>query len=498
MWDRILRKSLFLAISQASGAGRRVAQRSKRRPILEGLEERQLMTASLAPIGDVSVPAAQGYQLTLDGSGTTSPKQTFTATSDNADIKVNVAQGQFWTINVTHLASTTAGDVTFINQPMTFQFFPGLTPNTVDRITNFTNTGYYTDTGKYFPRILSGFVAQGGSNSPTSTSSSSGTPGINTEISQQLAFNSVGQLAMANSGTAGSSDAQFFITFGPQPALNYNYTIFGQQVSGFNTLTDMSNVTVHSNGASPPEVSVPDNPVTINSATLSDSNPNGVLLIDTTSAHPGEKANITVTATDPSDGTTSTQTFVVYTPAVTGAVRQIGDVLIATPVPGTWKQLKTTTNTIEVNQVAAPTIPPSEKVQVVVNGVLDSIQPAADSLSQIVAYGSKASDKITVSNDITIPATIDGGRGGKNVVTGGGGYTLAHGWFGRSTLVAGSGYNKLIGRQGQVRFRANKATALAFTGRARGRASNGQPLKPGGTYYRFINNHLVPVLKINS
>ena len=64
--------------------------------------------------------------------------------------------------------------------------------------------------------------------------------------------------------------------------------------------------------------------------------------------------------------------------------------------------------------------------------------------------------------------------------------------------MAGSGYNKLIGRQGHVRFRANKATALAFAGRAQGRASNGQPLKPGGTYYRFVNNHLVPVLKINS
>jgi cyclophilin family peptidyl-prolyl cis-trans isomerase len=496
MWDRILQKSPFLAISQANGLRRQVVQRLKRRPVLETLEVRELLTASLAPITDVSVPAQQGYQLTLDGSGTTSPSQTFTATSDNPNIKVNIAQGQFWTINVTHLAAS-ADDVTFINQPMTFQFFPNLTPNTVQRITNFTNNGYYTQTGKYFPRILSGFVAQGGSSSPTSTASSSGVPGIATEISQQLAFNSFGQLAMANSGTANSSDAQFFITFGPQPALNYNYTIFGQQVSGFDILNDMSKVTVHSNGATPPEVSVPDNPVTINSTTLSDKNPNGVLLIDTTSAQPGQTAHITVTATDPSDGTTSTQTFTVYTPVNTGAVRQINDVLIAQPVPGSWGQLKTTTNTIQVQQVPAPTIPPSDKIQVIVNGVLDSIQPFSDSLSQIVAYGSKASDRITISNDVTVAATIDGGGGGKNVVTGGGGYTLAHGWFGRTTLVAGDGYNKLFGRQGRVRFKADKSTALAFTGEARGRASNGQPRKPAGTYYRFVNNHLVPVLKIN-
>jgi cyclophilin family peptidyl-prolyl cis-trans isomerase len=495
MWDRFLPKGLLPTGPHASGPGRRIATR--RRPVLEGLELRQLMAASLAPIDDISVPAAQGYQLTLDGGGTTSPSQTFSATSDNPDVKVNIAAGQFWTLNVTHLAASD-GDVTIINQPMTFQFFQDLTPNTVDRITNFTNDGYYVDEGRFFPRILAGFVAQGGSNSPTSTASSSGTPGIATEIVQQLAFNGYGQLAMANTGAPDSSDAQFFVTFGPQPSLNYNYTIFGQQVSGFDTLTDLSQITVHSNGATPPEVSVPDNPVTINSATLSDTNPNGVLLIDTTSAQPGEKANITVTATDPSDGSTVTRTFTVYTPADTGAVRQIGDVLIATPQPGTWKQRLTNTNTIEVQQVPAPTIPPSDKIQVIVNGVLDSNQPSPDELSQVVAYGSRASDRITVADDITVPATIDGGPGGRNRVVGGGGYTLAHGWYGRSTLVAGSGYNKLIGREGQVRFRANSSTALAFTGRARGRASNGQPLKPAGTYYRFVNNHLVPVLRINS
>ena len=432
----------------------------------------------------------------LNGSGTTSPSQTFTATSDNPDIKVSIAQGQFWTLNVSHQAASSS-DVTINNQPMTFQFFPGLTPNTVDRITNFTNNGYYTNTGKYFPRILSGFVAQGGSDSATSTASSSGVPGIANEISPLLTFNGVAQLAMANTGQPNSNDAQFFITFGPQPSLDGNYTIFGQQVSGFNTLADLSNVTVHANSTG--EVSVPDNPVTIDAATLSSTNPNGVLMVDATSAHAGETAHVTVTATDPTDGTTATQTFNIYVPANTGAVRQIGDVLIASPVPGTFRQLKKTTNTIDISQVPLPTIPPSgDQIQVVVNGVLDSIQPSASALSQIVAYGSKANDKITVADGVTVPATIDGGRGGKNVLTGGGGYTLEHGWFGRSTLVAGSGYNKLIGRQGHVRFRANKATALAFTGRARGRASNGQTLKPGGTYYRFVNNHLVPVLKINS
>ena len=42
-----------------------------------------------------------------------------------------------------------------------------------------------------------------------------------------------------------------------------------------------------------------------------------------------------------------------------------------------------------------------------------------------MAYGSKANDKITVADGVTVPATLDGGRGGKNVLTGGGGYTLS-------------------------------------------------------------------------
>jgi hypothetical protein len=128
--------------------------------------------------------------------------------------------------------------------------------------------------------------------------------------------------------------------------------------------------------------------------------------------------------------------------------------------------------------------------------VLDEIQPSPLALSQIIVHGSKANDALTVSDDVSVPATIDGGLGGTNRVKGGGGYTLAHGWFGRTTLVAGEGFNQLAGRAGHVKFRANDNTHYAFAGEARGRASNGQTLKPIGTYYKFIGNRLVPVLKI--
>lgn len=494
MWDRIMRKAPFIAKTTTDESARRATRRSKRRPAIESLETRQLLTASLAPIADVVAPAGQGYQLTLDGSGTSSPRQIFTASSDNPNIKVNVANGQFWTLDVLHLAEG-PDDVTIMNESMTFQFFPEIAPNTVDRITNFSNTGYYTNTGRFFPRIVDGFVAQGGSNSPTSTASQSGVPAIGIEVAPEVAFNSFGQLAMANTGAPNSSDAQFFITFGPQTALDYKYTIFGQQVAGLETLEKLSQVKVHSNGATPPEISVPDNPVTITASTISDDNPNGALLIDTTAAAPGETAHIQVTATDPTDGTTVVRTFTVYTPEITGAVRQIDNVLIATPKP--QPRNFRGTNTIEVRQAPAPTIPPTERLQVFVNGKLDANQPDPFSITQLIVAGSKASDKLTISNDVTVPATMNGGLGGrKNIVTAGGGPSIVHGWFGHNTLAGGEGPNILIGREGRARFRPSPSTLQVFAGEARGHSSNGLPRRPIGTYYRFVNGHLVPVSRI--
>jgi len=274
MWDRI-RKDRDEATGETLDLGRRPGRtKSRRRPLVEVLEHRQLLTASLAPIADIAnVPAKMGFQLPLNGSGSNSPSQTFTATSDNPNIQVSIAQGQFWTVTVSHQASSTPGDVSFSNAPMTFQLFKDLTPTTVQRITNFTTSNYYVDQGKFFPRILNTFVAQGGSTSPTSTASNSGIPPIGTEIVQQLNFAGNNQLAMANTGQPNSTDAQFFITYGPQVSLDYNYTIFGQLVGGQSTMDLLADVTVRSNGANPPEVSVPDSPVTITSATLSDLTP---------------------------------------------------------------------------------------------------------------------------------------------------------------------------------------------------------------------------------
>jgi len=558
---------------------------------VEVLEGRQLL-ASLATISNITVPALQGYQQALDGSGTTDP-QTFTAKSSNPDIKVSVAQGPFWTITVSHQASSTSGDTTFTG-PMTFQLFSSLTPETVKQITNLTNSGFYVNQGKFFPRILKNFAAQGGSTSATSTPPPSGVPSIATEIVQQLAFNGSAQLAMANTGKPNSTQAQFFVTEGAQTALNYNYSLFGQLVAGQDTLTKLfNNVTVHSNGATPPETSVPDSPVTITSvAPLSSTNPNGVLLIDTTSATAGETATITVTATDTQDGTNFTPTpftvtvgayngptnsvtssvtankpqliqlqrsappstlanfnisyqlfsqpahgtisqfdptagTLVYTPnknysgpdtfqyqvlaqanssapktvislgtvtldVTTNAVHLIdNDVLVVTPLPRTDHG----TDNIVISQQADSTVSGGQKIVVTVNGVPDQLQPPANSLLQIVVFGSKASTDIHVDPSVspTIPITLDGGHGGINVIQAGAGPTREHGWFGHTLLIGGTGSNELIGRKGFVRFKPTATTNLIYAGVIKPRFSH-RTVAPSGTFYRFEKGRLVPVL----
>ena len=57
------------------------------------------------------------------------------------------------------------------------------------------------------------------------------------------------------------------------------------------------------------ETTEPVNPLTISSATLSSTNPNGTLIIDTTQAVQDMTSTITVTATDTANGTQDTQTF---------------------------------------------------------------------------------------------------------------------------------------------------------------------------------------------
>ncbi len=365
MWDRI-RIGRSQAGRLADGSGARTGRRSSRRPVMESLEDRRLLTAagvSLAAIPNQQVPQQQGMTIPLDGSGTTDP-QTFTATSSNPDISANVASGPFWTLNVQYTDPNNSQNN--FSGPLVFQLFNQIgsanLQNTVNQISNFTNQGYYTNIGKYITRVATGFpgstdyVVQGGAPNPNGTGSS-GYPNFANQNFQPLAFTGSDQLAMANSGGTDSNNTQFFITTGqPNSELGYNYTIFGQMVpnptstgqpSDQTTLGLLTKIPVTTNPALGGENSLPVNNPIFTSATMTTTNPSGTLLIDTSHAKAGETATITVTAHDSLTGATTTQTFTVTVGAYAGPTDPaVNFAPFANPTAVTTSQGQTTSVTL--------------------------------------------------------------------------------------------------------------------------------------------------------
>jgi peptidylprolyl isomerase len=105
---------------------------------------------------------------------------------------------------------------------------PDLAPQTVNSFVFLAREGFYD--GLTFHRVEPGFVIQGGDPDGNGT----GGPGysIPAEFTDQVLYDKPGILAMARASDPDSGGSQFFITLGPAPNLNNQYTIFGEVVSG--------------------------------------------------------------------------------------------------------------------------------------------------------------------------------------------------------------------------------------------------------------------------
>src|SRR4051794_7735608 len=240
MWDRAW-----------GGTGRREVRNSPRgrcRPLLESLEGRLVLNASLAPLPDVTSPQYIGYQVPLNGSASGAASQNYTVTSSNPDIGASVVQGQFVTYNISHTASSTPGDISF-SGPVTAQIFEDLVPTTAPKVESFITSGFYN--GKQLFRVanmfpdVNGFIIQGGSSNNTASGPNTqpGTP-FGNEIVQQLGFTNPGQLALANASQPNTNGTQFFFTTSAPTFLDYNFTIFGQVVSGQDIVNQMTKVSL--------------------------------------------------------------------------------------------------------------------------------------------------------------------------------------------------------------------------------------------------------------
>jgi cyclophilin family peptidyl-prolyl cis-trans isomerase/protein-disulfide isomerase len=115
------------------------------------------------------------------------------------------------------------------------ELYPEIAPLTVNSFVFLAQNGWFD--GVTFHRVIPGFVAQTGDPSGTGM----GGPGyaFENEISPDFFFDKAGVLGMANSG-ADTNGSQFFITLGPAPHLNGGYTIFGQVLSGFDVVENLT------------------------------------------------------------------------------------------------------------------------------------------------------------------------------------------------------------------------------------------------------------------
>ncbi len=114
------------------------------------------------------------------------------------------------------------------------QLYPDKAPTTVNSFVFLAREGYFN--GVTFHRVIEGFMAQGGD--PTGTGM--GGPGYEfVNEDSDLTFDKAGVVAMANAGRD-TNGSQFFITFGPAPQLNGDYTIFGQVVEGMDVVNGIT------------------------------------------------------------------------------------------------------------------------------------------------------------------------------------------------------------------------------------------------------------------
>lgn len=117
---------------------------------------------------------------------------------------------------------------------MRFKLFPDIAPMHVTSTVYLTELGFYDDV--IFHRVISGFMAQGGD--PLGIGQ--GGPGYqyDGEFSPDARHDRPGLLSMANRGP-GTDGSQFFITFLPTPWLDGKHTIFGEIVSGKETMAEL-------------------------------------------------------------------------------------------------------------------------------------------------------------------------------------------------------------------------------------------------------------------
>ena len=122
------------------------------------------------------------------------------------------------------------------------KLWPTVAPKTCQNFLGLIGKKYYD--GIIFHRVIKNFMLQGGDPTGTGRGGESFWGGkFEDEVAPQIKFDKKGLLAMANAGP-NTNGSQFFITTVPTPWLNMNHTIFGEVISGYETVEKIENTAV--------------------------------------------------------------------------------------------------------------------------------------------------------------------------------------------------------------------------------------------------------------
>jgi cyclophilin family peptidyl-prolyl cis-trans isomerase len=278
---------------------------------VERCEQRQLLAApAIAAMGTIVVPLGKTYQVPLVSNDPEGKSVRYEVVQTAGIVAVQRPSTNTWVDMSTSLGS------------MRFMLFDDASPKTVRRIKGLIQAGFYD--GQAFHRVINDFVAQAGdplSKTPYVDGGTLrdprdagdnvwGTGGpdfrFDDEFSPDLTFTGYGQLAMANGGKD-TNGSQFFITDRSNTSLrglDFNHTIFGQLVRGFDTFEKILATPTSANSTSSIGKDMPVNDVKINTVRIASTQTDAVLQIKGVTA-PGNR-DVVVRAIDADGESVST------------------------------------------------------------------------------------------------------------------------------------------------------------------------------------------------
>jgi peptidyl-prolyl cis-trans isomerase B (cyclophilin B) len=123
------------------------------------------------------------------------------------------------------------------------RFFSDVAPRHVDNFVKLSKEGFYN--GTTFHRVIPGFMIQGGdpnSKSPDRSMHGMGGPGYKVKAEFNSKPHKRGVLSMARANDPDSAGSQFFICVADANFLDWQYTVFGEVVSGMDIADKVVNM----------------------------------------------------------------------------------------------------------------------------------------------------------------------------------------------------------------------------------------------------------------